>query len=138
MALKWRDSFSCNVKEIDEQHKKLFEIGSHLHAIAPICVKNDTYDEIIQILNELKEYTVYHFAYEEKLMLELNYGGYEEHKCEHDALIRKILKFEQEDLDLKQIDSVMNLLVFVTDWVTAHILKTDMMYKDYFNSKGIY
>lgn len=138
MALRWRDSFSCNVEEIDNQHKKLFEIGSNLHTMAPTCIKNDHYDEIKAIINELKEYTIYHFGYEEKLMQELDFSGYVEHKYEHKAFIRKVLKFEQEDLDIKQVESVMNLVTFVTDWIATHILKTDMKYKDFFNSNDVF
>lgn len=138
MALKWKDSFSCNVKEIDNQHKRLFEIGASLFTIASLNDEFDHYDEILKIIGELKDYTVYHFGYEEKLMKELGYSEFDEHKAEHEAFIRKVLKFESEDLDVKQAESVMNLIVFVADWVTAHILKTDIKYKPFFNSKGIY
>ena len=138
MALKWKDSFSCNIEEIDNQHKRLFEIGSNLFAIASLSGDFDHYDEVSKIIGELKNYTIYHFGYEEELMLKLNYPKFDEHKAEHQAFIRKVLKFEQEDLDIKQAESVMNLIVFVADWVTAHILKTDIQYKDFFNSNGIY
>lgn len=138
MALKWKDSFSCNIEEIDLQHRKLFEIGANLFTIASVNDSYDHYDEILKILGELKDYTVYHFGYEEKLMQEFGFQGYSEHKAEHEAFIRKVLKFESEDLDVKQAESLMKLIVFVADWVTSHILKTDMLYKDFFNSKGIY
>lgn len=138
MALKWRDCFSCNVKEIDNQHKKLLELGSELHTIATSCIKCDHHDEIKKIINALKEYTVFHFGYEEKLMLESNFSGYLEHKYEHEEFIKKVLRFEQEDLDINQIESVMSLITFVSNWIASHILKTDMQYKDFFNSKGIF
>ena len=28
--IKWKEEYSCNIKEIDKQHKKLFEIGGRI------------------------------------------------------------------------------------------------------------
>ncbi|HEX9059578.1 MAG TPA: bacteriohemerythrin [Clostridia bacterium] len=138
MALKWKDTFSCNIHEIDNQHKKLFQIGSNLFELASLKDNADHYDEIMKIINELKDYTIYHFNYEEKLMEEHFYRNYAEHKIEHEAFIKAITKIENSDLDAHQSASVMKLIIFISDWITSHILKTDIQYKDFFNQKGVY
>ena len=138
MALRWRNSFSCNMEEIDNQHKKLFEISSKLNILAPICSKIDFEDEIIKVLNELKEYAIYHFDYEEKLMQKFNYKDFEEHHQSHAAFLEQVLEFERENHKLNKPEMVTNIINFLTGWITAHILKTDMKYKDFFNDKGIF
>lgn len=138
MALRWRNSFSLNVKDIDDQHKKLFEISSKLNILAPVSSKINIEDEILKVIKELKEYAIYHFKYEENLMKKFNYDGFEEHRIEHEDLVKKVLKFEQENLDFNKPETVVNMIDFITSWITAHILKTDMKYKDFFNDRGIY
>lgn len=59
-------------------------------------------------------------------------------KFEHHFVIKKIDKFEKRDIDAKQSETIIDLVVFVSDWISSHILKEDMMYKSFFNSKGVY
>jgi hemerythrin len=138
MLFAWRNSFSTNVQDIDDQHKKLFEIGGRLYDIAAAKDGYDHYDEITEVLDELKAYTIYHFGFEEEMMREQGYQNYDIHKIEHDFFIKKIKKLENKDLDENQDESVMEMIKFVADWITSHILKTDLQYREFFNSKGIY
>ena len=133
----WKSSYSTNIKEIDKQHQKLFEIGSRLYEIASLKDDVDHFDEMTTILDELKDYTVYHFSFEEKLMEEEGYQEFDTHKIEHDFFIKKIKKLENSDLDENQKESVLKMVAFVADWISAHILKTDAGYKDFFKGKGI-
>ncbi|MCX7709071.1 MAG: bacteriohemerythrin [Clostridia bacterium] len=135
---KWRDSFSTNVAEIDNQHKKLFEIGSRLFEVASLKDDCDHYDEMMGILDELRDYTLYHFKFEENLMVENGYNNYENHKIEHDFFIKKLVRLEKSDLDNDQNESLIKMLNFVADWISSHILKTDMNYREHFNSRGVY
>jgi len=137
MAIKWKDIYSCNITDIDIQHKKLFEIGSRIYDLLTIGDEYDRYDEIALIFNELRDYTVFHFSYEEELMKKYGYEDYENHKIEHDFFIKKLQKLEKTDFDDKQSESLMQMIKFIADWITGHILKTDMKYKDFFNAKGI-
>lgn len=137
MLFRWRDEFSTNLKDIDEQHKKLFEIGGRLYDIAALSDEYDHYDEIIKILDELKDYTVYHFGFEEKLMGDYGYPDFDLHKIEHDFFMKKIKKIESKDLEGNQSEATMEIIKFVADWIAAHILKTDKQYEDFFNEKGI-
>ncbi|MDF2523932.1 MAG: bacteriohemerythrin, partial [Clostridiales bacterium] len=54
MSFKWKNEYNCNVSDIDEQHQKLFEIGSRIYYMASLNDGIDHYDEIIAVLEELK------------------------------------------------------------------------------------
>ena len=138
MLFKWKDNFSCNIDEIDKQHKELFAIGSKIYSIVSLKDECDHYDEIMAILDELKEYTIKHFNYEEKLMDQYKFMGFENHKIEHDFFIKKLQRLERKDLDSLQGEALMEMVTFVADWVSSHILKTDFEYKAFFNEKGVY
>ncbi|RKD21470.1 hemerythrin [Caminicella sporogenes DSM 14501] len=135
---KWKDAFSVNVAEIDKQHKKLIEIGSKLAHILSLKDDIDHYDEIMEILENLKEYTVYHFNYEEELMKKYGFEGLKAHEREHQAFVDKIIELTTKDIDDNQKKVTMDMLIFIADWIENHILKTDHKYKDFFNEKGIF
>lgn len=137
MLFKWRDNYSCSIDEIDNQHKRLFEIGSKIVSIASLKDEYDHYDEIMGILDELKDYTLYHFNYEEELMEKYGYENYDSHKIEHDFFIKKLSKLEKKDLEGNQKESLTEIVAFVADWISSHILKKDMEYTSFFHSKGI-
>ena len=69
----WKDEYSVNVKDIDEQHKRLFEIGAKIYEVAVLDDQYDHYDEIMAIMSDLTEYTVFHFDFEEKLLSSCGY-----------------------------------------------------------------
>jgi hemerythrin len=133
----WRKSFSCKINDIDEQHIKLFEIGSRLYDIVSLNDTTDHFDEISSILDELMDYTEYHFRFEEDLMEKNGYGDFELHKIEHDFFIKKLKKLEKSDYDENQQEAMLKIVSFVADWISSHILKTDAQYISFFNEKGI-
>ena len=134
---KWKEDFSVNIKTIDEQHQELFRIGNSLYNIISIKDGIDRYDEIMKELYEMKDYAIYHFDYEEKLMAENGYPDFENHKRQHDIFIDKVQSIDELDIDEKQKKIGMELVIFIADWIENHILKSDMEYKDFLNNKGI-
>lgn len=137
MSLRWRNSFRCDVREIDMQHKRLFEIGSKLNILEPICTKISINDEILDVIKELKEYSIYHFEYEENLMLNSGYEEYEDHCMEHNSFIDRVRELEQDSLRLCNPEILRGIIVFINHWITNHILKTDMKYVVFFRDRGI-
>ncbi|MBI4848457.1 MAG: bacteriohemerythrin, partial [Nitrospirae bacterium] len=84
----WEETMSVNVKEIDDQHKKLISLINELHeGIQSGEEKNILGD----VLEELINYTRYHFSAEERRMKQFSYIGYLEHKIEHDDLTDKVM-----------------------------------------------
>ncbi len=137
MFFNWKNDYSIGIDVIDKQHRHLLEIGSRIMILADAKDGFDHYDEIIEVLQELKEYSVYHFSFEEELMQKFGYEHYDAHKFEHFFVIKKIQKFEQEDLDEKQSETILKLAGFISDWIANHILREDMKYKSFFISKGV-
>ncbi len=129
MAYKeWKKEFSVAVKQFNDDHKKLFgylnELDQGLKAGIGIA-------DMSYILKGLIDYTKTHFRNEERLMEKHGYPGYEQHKKEHDDLLQKVDLFYDEFSSGKKAFSI-ELLTFLDNWVTDHILKTDMKYKPFF------
>ncbi len=77
MALmQWNDSLSVNIKEVDDQHKKLVAIINELHDAMRAGSGNAV---LGNIFSKLTQYVASHFATEEKLMSTHNYPGYLAH-----------------------------------------------------------
>lgn len=125
--ISWSKEYELNIAEIDNQHKKLFEIAnSILHAIRSV-----EYDKkhIDAILKELVEYTKYHFATEERYMAEHHYVHYSQHVEYHERLVGELSEFLIENNSNEQFN-VLNLLKFIKSWLIDHILHEDKKITD--------
>jgi hemerythrin len=134
MALmNWTNDFSVNIKEIDEQHKKLMAMINDLHAA---MLAGKAKEAIGPILNGLIDYTKTHFAMEEQLMTKHQYTGYLSHKAAHDALTKQVMDLKTKFSEGKALVT-MDIMTFLKDWLTKHIQETDKKYGPFFNGKGI-
>lgn len=124
--LNWEKKYEIGIPKIDEQHQHLFEIGNDIYSLLNDPMAFDKYDHITALITELKDYTKYHFASEEALMLKLKYRGYFEQKTAHDDFVAKIEAVNLNDVDKDQDKFINDLLIFVFNWILEHILKSDM------------
>ncbi|WP_058484868.1 bacteriohemerythrin [Defluviitalea phaphyphila] len=128
MAFEWKSEYSLDIPEIDAQHKKLFEIGNRAYELATFNDGYDHYDEIMSILNELLEYTKYHFSYEEELMEKYNSNELGTQIIEHKFYVKKIQSFSEEKIDEDQQKAILDILDFLSNWISSHILVSDKKY----------
>lgn len=135
----WKDNYSCNITEIDKQHKHLFYLAGELNDLLQAGDKFDRYDEIQKVLDDLADYTVYHFGFEEKLLKEHGFdaGEFMLHEAEHIAFVNKIKHLRNQDIDKDQHKVLMDALMFAVTWIEKHILDTDKKYVGFLNAKGI-
>lgn len=125
--IKWKESYELGVDHIDDQHVKLFEIADRAYNLLINDFVTDKYDKIIEILGELKEYTVFHFNSEEEYMLSIGYKKFLSHKVEHENFINEINNINLDKIDINQDQSVKEILEFVVDWIDKHILNQDKL-----------
>ncbi len=133
MIIEWNDELSVGIEEIDEQHKVLVGLVNEMHD----AIHEHHGSEASQrILERLAEYTKIHFAVEESLMRIVDYPGYEEHKKQHEELIKEIVEL-QGKIARGEGSISFKLLHFLKMWLTQHILDSDKEYSPYMLNAGI-
>lgn len=123
----WREEFSLGIDKIDEQHKKLFAIANEAYNLLKDEFYFDKYEQIIKIIKDLRNYTIYHFGFEEAYMRSIEYKRYFSHKVVHDDFKEKINNIDLDKIDENQDEYIKELLNFIVDWIENHILKADKL-----------
>lgn len=125
--IKWKDEYLIGIEQIDEQHKKLFEIAGKAYDLLNNDFYTDKYGKILEIIDELKEYTIFHFKSEEEYMLSIGYKRFLSQKVEHDEFINKISNIDFKVIDEDQDKYILKILEFILDWTSNHILQKDKL-----------
>lgn len=128
--IEWKDEYALGIEIIDDQHKQLFEIADRIYALIQNNLVTDKYDGIVEIINELKNYTVDHFAAEEKYMQSIGYKRLLSQKVAHNEFLQKMDQIDLDRIDNGQNTYLMETLDFVVEWLGQHILKEDKLIVD--------
>lgn len=125
--MEWHDHFCIGVSEIDDQHKKLFQIANHLQTTHNT---NAMYKEMGRSIVQLVDYTMKHFKTEEAFMEKVRFPKRESHQAEH----RRIIKQLQEVLIKLKADkhvSPSELIAMTSNWIFEHTLQDDIQIKSH-------
>jgi hemerythrin len=126
MTFRWRDSLSLDVPAIDADHKHLIELLNRLHYMA---LAGDDREAVGAVLSELVDYTLAHFEREEALMKASDYPGLAAHVRLHEVLRAQAAHFRDRFRADPRAFDVERFYVFLSDWLTMHILGEDMKLK---------
>ncbi|MGO9865642.1 MAG: bacteriohemerythrin [Terriglobales bacterium] len=132
-AFQWNDTYSVKVSAMDAQHKRLFDI---IREVYTAMRSGRGKDVAGGVLRRLIDYTVNHFAAEEKLMKEHGYPSLAAHCGEHRDLEATVVAFKK-DFDEGSKAITPELMKFLQNWLTTHILTIDQKYSDFLNSRGV-
>ncbi|MCH7733485.1 MAG: bacteriohemerythrin [Candidatus Marinimicrobia bacterium] len=129
----WRNEYSVNIKEIDNQHKKLFNMANNLYEAIDSAKEKSV---LRNALDFLISYTKFHFGAEEKLMEQYKYPGYKTQVKEHHYFVKEVIKLRNQ-FDKGKIEINIDVIEFFKDWIIDHILTEDRKYSDFLNKKGV-
>ena len=132
-SIPWTERFSVGVKEIDLQHRGLLNIINQL--IVSIEKEND-WKTTSAILDSLINYAYNHFATEERYMKEAEYPELLWHVGLHLEFIKKVFELSQE-ASLKGLEIQREVLTFLAEWYSNHVLGIDRQYMASLSAKGI-
>ncbi len=119
------DEYLTGIELVDAEHKELFRIVDKANQLVKNFDSLSGYDSIMQILNELKEYTKEHFADEEEYMEGIQYEGLSAQKRAHEAFVDKLENISLDQIDANPQENLQELLEFLLGWLINHILYTD-------------
>lgn len=123
----FKEEFKTGIDFIDEQHKVLFEIADKTYNLLKNDFTLDKYDKIVALLEELRDYTAFHFRAEEEYMKSINYKRMFTQKVEHDAFIKRISDVDFSRIDENQDEYIVSILQLLNDWLTGHIFENDKL-----------
>ena len=126
MFFKWIDSYSVGNETIDYQHKKLIEIINKLYSS---FVDQNTNDIMENLLEELIDYTIYHFDTEKKILVNYPSSISKGHLQEHQNFVDKVTDFKKKFSE-NRAPLTARLTNFLRDWLIKHIMISDRCYLD--------
>ena len=120
--LKWDDSLSVGVDEIDEDHERLINL---FNLLIQAVVNQESLEYVDALLEGLISFSEAHFRHEERLMVRFNYDGLQDHKDEHLDLIDQVRDLQRRFHENKHQLSTDNI-EYLREWLTGHIAGQDM------------
>lgn len=117
----WREDFGVGYPPIDRDHQKLLSLINNLLA-AQRCDTGCLLER--QALDELLDYTEYHFQREEALMIRHGYADFEVYKAQHDHM-RNQVKRHLERYREHGRSALPPLVNHLKVWLLQHIAGTD-------------
>jgi len=130
----WGDHLSVGHREIDAQHKAIFDLGARLlddwrsgataHAMLP------TVDRLANLVSA-------HCAYEERLLAGIRYGDLDQHKAEHAELLKEMALMQREFAALASgaisprdplLAPGWPVVQFFLEFAVGHVTASDMTY----------
>lgn len=133
MPFRWTDAkYSTGVKNIDEQHKRLFKLINELEKVFENLELNDiNIKKIKKLIVFLGSYTKAHFGYEEDCMFKNKCPLYKKNEDAHQKFIvfyEDIRKESEEKGISKQL--VKKLYETSGNWLVNHIGQIDTHLRD--------
>jgi len=135
MAIVWRDQMSVGHDEIDHDHKTLIDL---INTFEDTVNAGADRFRVLDVLGELKKYTTYHFAREERVQVRIGYPFHAAHVQEHKRLMAKLDRLSDElssNLDPVIDDEEREVIAtFLRSWLLDHIIEQDLRMRRYLPS----
>ena len=125
MKYEFTKEYHTGIDFIDEEHAKLFEIANRAYDLLTNQFVTDKYDAIVAVLEELRDYTKYHFNHEEEYMKSINYPKRFSQLHQHTQFINKLESYNLKEIDVNQQEGLLEILDFLALWLQSHIKGMD-------------
>ena len=122
-VLRWRNEFGVGIEIVDHDHRELIASIRSRQIELGSC---DDPDTMIRLLGEIYAEIAEHFALEEKLMEQLRYAAFADHKEDHETLLddlREIMVAVEDDGELDEIQLTDDLDRWFSDHFRTHDAK---------------
>jgi hemerythrin len=123
--LAWQEDLNTGIQVIDDQHKRIVDMINQLHQ-AQAQASQRSRSEVGDVLNELVDYTLSHFAFEESLLEEAGYAFSRPHKRVHEIFIGRVSDYRVRYRAGEDITQ--ELIGLLSRWLFNHIRSDDAGY----------
>lgn len=118
----WSEDLNTNIPTIDQQHRKLVNYVNELDE----AISSNNREMVKHVLEELIDYTVFHFQTEEQLMQDIQYKYFIPHRMTHNIFVRRVGQYKNRFDDGEDI--AQELYDVLVHWLLQHIKHEDQGY----------
>ena len=126
----WDKSLEIGVPVIDDQHRQIVDYINVLDQ----AMRNGDKEEVGLVIDQLVDYTVSHFSFEENMMEHGNYPFIDTHKQVHANFTQRVYNYKTR---YQKGDEVTRALMSdLKVWLENHIKRDDIDYSPYVKKIG--
>lgn len=130
--MEWSSQLDIGLEEINRQHQALLHLINELYHLLK---HNYGLSSIKRVVQGLIDYTANHFKYEEVLFDQIDYSQTKEHIEKHNQLVAQVLDFQKR---VERGDDIGDeLMSFLKNWLSQHIMREDKAYVDSFKKNNL-
>jgi len=129
MTLTWTPELDTGIDVIDQQHRQLM---NYVNGLEGATKRNDR-RSVGLVLDQLVEYTLSHFAFEETLQVEAGYKFAAAHKAVHKVFTDRVVKYRDRWKSGEDISR--ELTTMLRTWLVQHIQREDRAYVKEVNAR---
>jgi hemerythrin len=122
MAIAWTNDLNTGIDVIDNQHKRIVDYINQLES----AITQANRVAVGQVLNELVDYTLSHFAFEESLQEEAGYKFSKPHKAIHEVFAKRVARYQERHNAGEDIAEQLHEML--STWLVHHIKRDDIAY----------
>ena len=119
-TIRWLPEYAIGVETIDQEHQRLFALAAQLERA---ILAEQAKEVLNDLLDELVNYTGYHFAHEESLMEQIGYPHYREHCVQHEEMKQKLQSRRDQAVEGTPCTPA-ELMQLLVEWLKCHTTTT--------------
>ncbi len=121
-TLQWGPELETGIPELDTQHKRIVFLVNHMYETR----QSKDLEAVGDVITEMVDYALSHFAFEEALMEDAQYRFLGPHKKVHELFTRKIPEFQARFSAGEDITEELHTML--VRWLYNHICGDDQGY----------
>lgn len=126
--LVWKPELNIGIDIIDNQHKRIVDMLNQLNRVRNMHRQNKKakMEAVGNVVEEMVDYTLSHFAFEEALMEDAGYQFTRAHKRVHELFIKRVSEYQLRFQNGEDIADELHGLL--SRWLVNHIRNDDAAY----------
>jgi len=125
--IEWSKDLETGIPVVDADHRVLVELLNQVHDAIGDSEEHVTLGSVLRALGD---YTVYHFAREERLQEVAGFEGVDAHRRTHAQLAARVTEIARQYATAPDTVQASEVNAFLRSWLIDHILKQDMAFVD--------
>lgn len=119
----WTEQLNIGIEVIDQQHRRIVE---YINQLDDARSNGHPREEIASVINQLVDYTLSHFAFEESMQEEAKYPFIKAHKKVHDLFVQRVSEYQTRFNNGEDVSKALSSLLVT--WLFNHIKRDDADY----------